>query len=171
MTHTTLDSVLKELNEITGITLKPEAFHAEDLEYSISQLRCICSAYKEKHDKHYFLRSILHNELSAHSIGQQASSFSISLESPRAIFLLETKQTMDETVLTVLRYMFSDQGDCFLIPLSDTQTVLLHPYEIDIPYKKQVLDITHTIIDIQFYIVTRSPIIVILNAIRKYARL
>lgn len=147
MNDTTLDSVLKELNEITGISLSLESFHTDDLEHSISQLRSICAAYKEKYDKHYFLRSILHNELSAHSISQKASSFSISLESPRALFLLETKQVIDETVMTVLRYIFSDQRDCFLIPLSDTQTVLLHPYEADCPYKKQVLDITHMIID------------------------
>lgn len=147
MNQTKLNSVLKELNELTGLTLNPEAIQTDDLDYSISQLRSICSAYKEKYDKTYFLRNILHGEISDHSICQQARTFRIPVESPRALFLLETKYAMDDTVLTVLRYMFSDQGDSYIIPLADNQAVILYPYKADRSYREQIVELTHIIID------------------------
>ncbi len=147
MNNKRLTSVLKEFNQITGISLNPEALRTADMDYTIEQLGCICTAYKEKYDKTYFLRSILQNELSAPSICHQASSFHIPIESPRALFLLETKRTMDDAVMTVLRYIFSDQEDTFLIPLSNTRAVLLHPYTQDRPYKEQITEMTHMLVD------------------------
>ena len=147
MNYNKLNSVLKEFNEITGISIDTDTIPADYLETAIHQLQCICNAYKEKYDKTYFLQSIIKNQLSAADICRQASTFHISIDSPLALYLIETKRTLDDTVLTVLKYLYADQIGTYLVPISDTRIILLHPYKDTLPYQEQISEITHTLVD------------------------
>ncbi len=147
MNNNQLNSVLKEFNEITGISIDTDAIPTDCLETAMHQLQCVCSAYKEKYDKTYFLQSIIKNQLSAVDICRQSSVFHIPIDSPLALFLIETKRTLDDTVLTVLKYLFTDQIGTYLVPISDTRIVLLHPCKSTLPYQEQISEITHILVD------------------------
>ena len=60
MEHTQeLDKALNELKRITGITMDVSAETPEETELALTQIRCLCTAYKEKYNKTDFLQSLM----------------------------------------------------------------------------------------------------------------
>lgn len=60
MDHTQeLQKALQELRRITGITLDVSTESPEQAEHALAQIRCLCTAYKEKYNKTDFLQSLL----------------------------------------------------------------------------------------------------------------
>ena len=60
MEHTQeLDKALNELKRITGITMDVSAETPEETELALTQIRCLCTAYKEKYNKTDFLQSLI----------------------------------------------------------------------------------------------------------------
>lgn len=138
---------LKELKKITGMTFEVNADNEEELNFAIHQIQCLCTAYKEKYNKIFFLQSILNEKISAPEICKQAPKFHISLEEPRALYLIETKKRFDDTAQSILKHMFPNQTGAYLIPVSETELVLLNPCNLTTSFKEQALYVAHSIID------------------------
>ena len=147
MDNARLNTVLQELKNITGLEFDLSSVKTANPDFTIEQLQCICNTYKETHSLTYFLRNLIQGNLDPHNLYKEASAFQIPIDSAFGLLLLETRHTLDETVLTVLDYIFSDQDQVYTIPISDHQAVLLHPYDIDESYKEQMNPLCHIIVD------------------------
>lgn len=147
MDNTILNNVLEEFKEITGLEFDASSLKTNDLDFAIEQLKSVCNAYKEKHNITQFLQNLIHGNLNGQSLYKEAAAFHLPIEAPRALFLLETKNLLDETVLTVVNYMFSDQSQVQIVPISEHQIVLLHPYNTVESYKNDMTSLCHMIVD------------------------
>ena len=100
MAHTQeLDKALNELKRITGISLDVSADSPEEEELALAQIRCLCTAYREKYNKTDFLQSLMVNGIPSYDIYERASRLHINPEEDRVLFLLETR-VIDDTIMT-----------------------------------------------------------------------
>lgn len=107
MTHTQeLDKALNELKRITGVSLNVSADTPEEEEQALTQVRCLCTAYREKYNKNDFLQSLMMNGIPSYDIYERASRLHIAPEEKRTLFLLETR-IIDDTVMAILKNLLS----------------------------------------------------------------
>ncbi|MEE1087113.1 MAG: helix-turn-helix domain-containing protein [Schaedlerella sp.] len=120
-------SALNELRRITGITFNIDTETPDETAQAVSQLHRLLAAYKEKYNKTHFLQSILHGTLSDYDISEQSAKLRIKPDESRILYLIESKNTMDDTVSTILRSIFPPQMGAYIVPISDTTLALLLP--------------------------------------------
>ena len=127
MEHTQeLTKALTELKRITGITLEVSADSPEATEQAVNQIRCLCTAYKEKYNKIDFLQGLMTGGIPAYDIAERANRLHINPEDKRVLFLLESRH-IDETVTEILKNMFPSQTKAYLVPVSEDTLALLRP--------------------------------------------
>ena len=127
MEHTQeLTKALTELKRITGITLEVSADSPEATEQAVNQVRCLCTAYKEKYNKIDFLQGLMTGGIPAYDIAERANRLHINPEDKRVLFLLESRH-IGETVTEILKNMFPSQTKAYLVPVSEDTLALLRP--------------------------------------------
>ena len=119
-----LSKALQELKRITGITLDVSADTSEEAEHALTQIRCLCTAYKEKYNKTDFLQGLLTGGIPSYDIHDRASRLHINADEKRVLFLLETKSTDDMTT-EILKSLFPSQTKTYLVPMADNTTAIL----------------------------------------------
>ena len=119
-----LSKALQELKRITGITLDVSADTSEEAEHALTQIRCLCTAYKEKYNKTDFLQGLLTGGIPSYDIHDRASRLHINADEKRVLFLLETKSTDDMTT-EILKSLFPSQTKTYLVPVADNTTAIL----------------------------------------------
>ncbi len=119
-----LSKALQELKRITGITLDVSADTSEEAEHALTQIRCLCTAYKEKYNKTDFLQGLLTGDIPSYDIHDRASRLHINADEKRVLFLLETKSTDDMTT-EILKSLFPSQTKTYLVPMADNTTAIL----------------------------------------------
>lgn len=145
--HPELAAVLSELKKITGISLEVTCDSSKDSEQAALSLQRLCTAYKEKYDKTHFLKNILYHNISSFDINEQALKLRINPEEQRILFLLEVKNSPDDTVIAILKHLFPSQTGIYIVPISDTKLSLLYPIsDCDIT-NDNLIQIAHSIID------------------------
>ncbi len=128
MGHTQdLDKALSELKRITGITLDAKASTPDELEFAIAQIRCLITAYKEKYNKNHFLSSLMTDSIPSYDIFERAVRLHIDPEIPRILFLLETRNPLDDTVTEILKNLFPSQTKTYLVGITEKTLVILRP--------------------------------------------
>lgn len=147
MEHTPeLTSALNELKRITGIAMDIPAGTPEEEELALTQIRCLCTAYKEKYNRNHFLQSLMAGTLPAYDIAERASRLHIEPEERRVLFLLETKGALDDTTLEILKNLFPSQKKTFLVPMGEASLVILLPLKAS-ESEKDSAKIARTIVD------------------------
>lgn len=127
MDHTQeLTKALAELKRITGISLDVNAGSPEEAEQAVTQIRCLCTAYKEKYNKTDFLQGLMTGGIPAYDIAERAARLHISPEEKRVLFLLEARN-IDETATEILKNMFPAQTKTYLVPVAENTLALLRP--------------------------------------------
>ena len=125
MDHTQeLAKALQELKRITGISLDVSADTSEEAGHALTQIRCLCTAYKEKYNKTDFLQGLLTGGIPSYDIHDRASRLHINADEKRVLFLLETKSTDDMTA-EILKSLFPSQTKTYLVPVADNTTAIL----------------------------------------------
>lgn len=119
-----LSKALQELKRITGITLDVSADTSKEAEHALTQIRCLCTAYKEKYNKTNFLQGLLTGGIPSYDIHDRASRLHINADEKRVLFLLETKSTDDMTT-EILKSLFPSQTKTYLVPMADNTTAIL----------------------------------------------
>ena len=119
-----LSKALQELKRITGITLDVSADTSEEAEHALTQIRCLCTAYKEKYNKTDFLQGLLTGDIPSYDIHDRASRLHINADEKRVLYLLETKSTDDMTT-EILKSLFPSQTKTYLVPMADNTTAIL----------------------------------------------
>lgn len=127
MDHTQeLTKALTELKRITGISLNVNADSPEAAEQAVTQIRCLCTAYKEKYNKVDFLQGLMTGGIPAYDIAERAARLHITADDRRVLFLLESRH-IDETVTEILKNMFPSQTKTYLVPVTENTLALLRP--------------------------------------------
>lgn len=127
MKHTQeLEKALQELRRITGITLELSAETPEQAEQALVQIRCLCTAYKEKYNKADFLQGLMTGGIPSYDIHDRASRLHINAEEKRVLFLLETR-SVDDMTSEILKNLFPSQTKTYLVPVSENMTAILRP--------------------------------------------
>lgn len=144
-----LSKAMDELARATGITLNiqlPPDTSEEDIAATVRQIRFLCSAYKEKYNKNYFLLNLMTGTSPDYDIQERASRLHIRAVKPRYLFLLESRKKMDNTVTEVLKQLFPYQEKIYLVPINEYQLALLYPAK-DNSTVEDIHDLAHTMID------------------------
>ncbi len=127
MEHTQeLDRALSELKRVTGITMDVSVETPEEAELALTQIRCLCTAYKEKYNKTDFLQSLMLNGVPSYDIAERASRLHIAPDEKRVLFLLEAR-SLDDAVTAILKNLFPSQTKTYLVPMNETTMVVLRP--------------------------------------------
>lgn len=142
----TLTSVLDELKKLTGVSLQLTAEQAEDETYATNQLSKLCNAYKEKFDRTHFLRELLRSTLSNYEIDERAERLHIKIEETRILFLIDSVEQSDNTVITILNSLFPPQTGTFIFSVSETQTAVIQPVSRFFS-TEQLTQLSHSIVD------------------------
>ncbi len=121
-----LTKALAELKRITGVSMEVSADSPEAVEQAVNQIRCLCTAYKEKYNKTDFLQGLMTGGIPAYDIAERANRLHINPEDKRVLFLLESRH-IDETMAEILKNMFPSQTKAYLVPVSENTLALLRP--------------------------------------------
>ncbi len=121
-----LDRALSELKRITGIAVSVKADTPEETELALSQIRCLCAAYKEKYNKADFLKSLMTEGIPSYDVGDRAARLHIDPEEKRVLFLLEAR-TIDDTLTEILKNLFPSRSKTYLVPMSENRISVLRP--------------------------------------------
>ena len=121
-----LTKALAELKRITGVSMEVSADSPEAAEQAVNQIRCLCTAYKEKYNKTDFLQGLMTGGIPAYDISERANRLHINPEDKRVLFLLESRH-IDETMAEILKNMFPSQTKAYLVPVSENTLALLRP--------------------------------------------
>lgn len=143
-----LEKWVKELEKVTGLQMQITAESDIEIEHAVAQIRQLLNAYKEKYDKNYFLRSLLLGKLQLAEIEEYAKKLHISYETNRVLFLIETKNVIDELFMELLKNMFPSQSKNYVIKMDQHKVVLLKPMEEDgETLYEETMSIAHMIVD------------------------
>lgn len=118
--HLQIQAALHELKRLTGVTLTLPAETPEDEEAALRQIRCLCTAYKEKYNKAQFLLSLMTDSVPSYDVAERALRLHIAPDENRILFLLESRSISDDTVLEILKNLFPAQSRIYLIPVTET---------------------------------------------------
>ena len=121
-----LEKALGELKRVTGLSLMVADEPPEDAEQTLAQLKCLCTAYKEKYNRTDFLQSLMTGGIPSYEISERAARLHITVDARRVLFLLEAR-TPDEVIIEILRNLFPSQTKTYLIPVTESITAVLRP--------------------------------------------
>ena len=122
-----LISLLSELEHMTGVRMDVNVETPEETDLAIEQLQRLCNAYKEKYSKEHFFKNVLHGNLSLHELVKQASHFHINPTDKRIVLLLETKTTINQAILSIIKHLVPMRTGTYTIPVSDNRVLILIP--------------------------------------------
>lgn len=141
-----LERALGELKKMTGIPLDVKAHTPRELEDALAQIHCLTLAYKEKYNKINFLQSLMTDAVPAYDIFERAMRLHIEPETSRVLFLVETKNMLDDAVAEIVKNLFPSQAKTYLIPMSENRLVLLHPHKVS-DTQEDMGRLAHMIVD------------------------
>ena len=98
----------------------------EEAEQALTQIRCLCTAYREKYNKAHFLQGLMTGGIPAYDIAERAARLHINPDEQRILFLFETKE-IDETVMEILKSLFPAQTKTYLVPVTERTVAVLRP--------------------------------------------
>ena len=146
MGHTPeLEKALNELKRITGLSMDISADTPMEEGQILQQIRCLCTAYKEKYNKADFLQSLMVNGIPSYDINERAARLHIAPDERRVLFLLDAK-SLDEAVTEILKNLFPAQTKTYLVPVGETNLAILRPLKAD-EKPESMRKIANTIVD------------------------
>lgn len=132
---------LDELKRITGLSLHmelPETENAaehddeEFLSYTLHQLDALIDSYKETNSREAIYKRWITGEMETHELIHTAKRFHVPLTAWRALFLVESKETMENSVITILKHAFPDVSRSWFIPMSSCQLAIVYTFSEEI---------------------------------------
>lgn len=141
-----LEKALAELKRITGIALEVRADTPEELELALNQVHCLSLAYKEKYNKNHFLQNLMADGIPAYDIFERSARLHIEPETSRVLFLIETKNPVDDTITEVLKNLFPSQSKTYQVSMGERSLVILRPLKSS-ETPEDISHIAHMIVD------------------------
>ena len=128
---------LDELKRITGLSLQMDLPDTADLSseeaeetvsYLLHQLDALIASYKEANSKEAIYKKWITGDMETHELIHTAKRLHVSLIDQRAVFLVETKEIMDSSVMTILKHAFPDTSHVWLVPMSSCQMAIVYTF-------------------------------------------
>ena len=141
-----LDKSLKELKNLTGITLEAKVETPDELEHTHNQLQSLLLAYKEKHNPVDFLLSLIRSDAPSNGVSESAKKLQINPDLTRFMLLIDFKSPVAKPTLEVLENLVDSNPKPYILPVNKHQLVLLKPVE-EAETKEDFLDICNMIVD------------------------
>lgn len=94
-------------------------------ELAVCQVESLLNAYREKNDKNVFMQNLLLGNYEEVEIFNKAQKLKISVSVPRAVFMVETKQSKDENALATIRNIFSAHTRDFITAMNDNGIIIV----------------------------------------------
>ena len=120
-----LNKAIQDLNKATGLQL--QLADGQDEDTVLQQVKSLTSAYREKYHKIHFLKSLLVGDISASDVSQRSHKFFIDAHEPRYLILIEMRKKEQDTVIEVLKNIYTSRSKVFLIPVTESHIAILHP--------------------------------------------
>ena len=120
-----LDSLLQELERLTGFSIKIEGFDEEHRAEAQKQVAMLVSAYRDKYDRTNFVRRVLLGEISGNDLYLGAGRYHMADNLRRELYVIDVDSRDTEIVLTILRQVFVSQGGDVVASVDGQKTVLL----------------------------------------------
>jgi carbohydrate diacid regulator len=120
-----LARALDDLKRITGLSLEVQEKTPEKMDAAARQIRLLCSAYRSKYDRDFFLLELLNGRIPSHNIPVLASQFHIPAGDTRVLFVLESSGNLEGIATEILKNLFPERNSTFLIPVNLHQIAIL----------------------------------------------
>lgn len=104
-------------------------------ELAVCQVQSALEASREKLDKNTFLQNLLLGNYSSVETLNLAKKLKLSPNSPRAVFVVETKQAKDEHVLATIKNIFSARTGSLITSLSEESIVVIRELRLTETYE------------------------------------
>lgn len=92
---------------------------------AVSQIQNLIVAYKERFDRNNFIQNLLLDNLLLVDIYNRAKKLHIEVETPRAVFLVETKLEKDTGAMEMLKSLFSNQTGDYITAVDEKNIILI----------------------------------------------
>lgn len=92
---------------------------------AVSQIQSLIVAYKERFDRNNFIQNLLLDNLLLVDIYNRAKKLHIDVETPRAVFLVESKTEKDTSAMEMLRSLFSNQTGDYITAVDEKNIILI----------------------------------------------
>ena len=125
-----IQKALDDLQQATGLQLELCSLSDSDAASALESLKRLTSAYREKYNKIHFLQSLLTGKLPSYNVRERARKLHISPEETRVLYLMETGSTLEDLQIEVLKGLFPDRSETFLIPVSENLEAVLCPLKL-----------------------------------------
>ncbi len=117
---------------------------------AVVQIQALIVAYKERFDRNNYFQNLMLDNLLLVDIYNRAKKLHVEVEQKRVIFLIEARIERDNSVMDVLKGMFSPQSGDYLTAIDEKNIILIknveeaHEYEDLIEIAKSIVDIINT---------------------------
>ena len=123
-----LSSALAELNRITGISMDIHVNSDQDISDALEQIHNLVSAYKEKYSPNYFLLNLMTSDTPVSNLHERARRLHIQTDCPRILVLLEAKDIIDETCISILKQIFPYPENVFFVSTDEHHLAIVFPH-------------------------------------------
>lgn len=120
-----LDQVLHDLKNLTGIEFQVNLSDMDDPDVAISQIMQMTSAYKEKYNKTNFIQNLLLDNILHVDMYNRAKKLHIDIETRRTVFIVETKADDDDIVLETMKQIFTPKMRDYITAVDEHNIILV----------------------------------------------
>lgn len=92
---------------------------------AVSQIQNLVIAYKERFDRNNFFQNLILDNLLLVDIYNRAKKLHVEPVVPRAVFIIETKTEKDNTVMELLKSMYSDNRGDYTTAVDEKNVILI----------------------------------------------
>lgn len=117
---------------------------------AVSQIQALIIAYKERFDRTNFFQNLMLDNLLLVDIYNRAKKLRIDVNADRVVYLIEAKTEKDNSVMEVLKGMFSEQAGDYLTAIDEKNVILIKNvgecdgYEDYIEIANSIVDLINT---------------------------
>lgn len=122
-----LSSALSELSRITGISMDLHVNSQEEMALALEQIHNLTAAYKEKYSRNYFLLNLMNTSIPVPDLHERAKRLHIQTDCPRVLFLLESKNLLEESSFSILKEIFPYPENIFTVSIDERHLALIFP--------------------------------------------
>lgn len=137
----TIKRKLDELKRITGLSFQMDMENSQNLSdtdeeesisYILHQLDALISSYKETNSREAVYKRWITGDMETHELIHTAKRFHVPLSARRALFLIDSRETMDNSVITILKHAFPDDSHVWFVPMSSCQLAIVYTFSENI---------------------------------------
>ena len=102
--------------------------------------------YDEKYDRNSFIKNIIVDNILPGDVLYRTRELHLNVEATRVVYLVRIHKNMENSSLDILKNLFPDKNQDFVIRIDDTDNVVIKELKSDVS-KEEVLQVAQNIVD------------------------